>query len=252
MTHRSDEVPRQTLRLTVGDAIVPAILLLPRDLERKVPAALLLHGYSSHKERMAYTIGRALAIRGIAALAIDLPLHGEREASREEALFNPLALLSHWQLTLEECAAALQWLAHHERCDASRLAIVGYSLGAYIAVTAAAQNTRVRAVVLAAGGDLPRTPLDQVVRSVADPMTDIQCIAGRPILMLNGRFDRTVRPPHAERLFKAAGEPKQMRWFNSGHILPAEAIGEAADWLVGHLESPEALRRARRPVRNSA
>jgi hypothetical protein len=76
MAHQSGNIARHFLRLHVGDAVVPAVLLLPPDIERKVPAALLLHGYSSRKERMADTIGRALAGRGVAALAIDLPLHG--------------------------------------------------------------------------------------------------------------------------------------------------------------------------------
>src|SRR5919108_1041739 len=206
MTHRSDDLSRHTLRLTLGDALVPAILLLPKDPEGRRPAALLLHGYASHKERMAYTIGRALAVRGVAALAIDLPLHGGRDAPlQRESLLDPFALMSHWRLALEECAAALQWLSDHECCDESRLAIVGDSLGAYIAV-AAAQNTRVRAVVLAAGGDLPLgTPLERLVRSIADPLTAVRRIAGRPLLMMHGRFDRTVRPADADRLFKAAG-----------------------------------------------
>ncbi|HEY0996866.1 MAG TPA: hypothetical protein VGD77_12805, partial [Gemmatimonadaceae bacterium] len=57
---------------------VPAILLLPASA-RAVPAALLLHGYTSRKERMAESLGMALLRQGIASLSIDLPLHGERE-----------------------------------------------------------------------------------------------------------------------------------------------------------------------------
>src|SRR5688572_18650697 len=128
MPLRKGQIGRYSLRLHVGDAVVPGLLLLPPDVDRKVPAAVLLHGYSSRKERMADTIGRALAIRGVASLAIDLPLHGDRDAPlQREALLNPLALVRHWRLALAECAAALDCLADHERYDASRLALVGYS-----------------------------------------------------------------------------------------------------------------------------
>jgi len=42
-----------------------------------------------------------------------------------------------------------------------------------------------------------------------------------------------VPPAQAERLFNAAREPKKMLWWDSGHVLPSQAIDEAADWLSG-------------------
>lgn len=68
-----------TLRLSEP---VPALLQLPA--ERPAPAAVLLHGYSSRKEQMADAIGRTLLRHGIGSLALDLPLHGEREGELEE------------------------------------------------------------------------------------------------------------------------------------------------------------------------
>jgi predicted esterase len=246
MPNQKGKAERHSLRLHVGDAVVPAILLLPPAIEHPVPAALLLHGYASRKERMADTIGRALASRGVAALAIDLPLHGERDAPlQRRSLLNPMALVRHWRLALAECAEALDCLAKHERYDASRLAIVGYSLGAYVGVAAAARDPRVRAVVLAAAGDLPLgTPFERLIRTVADPVKAVRRLSGRPLLMTHGRLDRTVRPTDADRLFAAAGEPKEMRWWNTGHILPAEAIEDAAEWLARQLESPLIVRKS--------
>src|SRR5439155_3353327 len=51
---------------------VPASLLLPNGV-RATPAVLLLHGFSSSKERMTQSVGRALQSRGVASLALDLP-----------------------------------------------------------------------------------------------------------------------------------------------------------------------------------
>ncbi|HEX2165602.1 MAG TPA: hypothetical protein VHG09_00070, partial [Longimicrobiales bacterium] len=55
---RSEQI---TLKLA-GEA-VPSVLLVPESAT-PAPAALLLHGYSSTKERLSGTIGRALAARG--------------------------------------------------------------------------------------------------------------------------------------------------------------------------------------------
>ena len=246
MPTQKSPIERHSLRLHVGDAVVPAILLLPPASEHPIPAALLLHGYSSRKERMADTIGRALAGRGVASLSIDLPLHGDRDAPMQrESLLNPLSLVRHWRLALAECAEALDCLAKHERYDPTRLAIVGYSLGAYLAVTAAARDKRVRAVVLAAAGDLPLgTPFERLIRTVADPLKAVRKLSGRPLLMTHGRYDRTVRPTDADRLFAAAGEPKEMRWWNTGHILPAEATEDAAAWLAKQLLTPMIAQRS--------
>ena len=246
MAPHTGKIERHSLRLRVGDAVVPAILLLPPGLERRVPAALLLHGYSSRKERMADTVGRALASRGVASLAIDLPLHGDRDAPlQRESRLNPLALVRHWRLALAECTAALDCLSGHERYDPSRLAIVGYSLGGYVGVTAAARDKRVRAVVLAATGDLPLgTPFERLIRTVADPLKAVRRLSGRPLLMTHGRLDQTVRPADADRLFAAAGEPKELRWWNTGHMLPAEAIEDAAAWLATQLRAPTIAQRS--------
>jgi len=69
---------RRIATIELAGARVPSIMLLP-ELDTRVSAVLLLHGYSSSKEVLSNTMGRALAVRGIASLAIDLPLHGTRD-----------------------------------------------------------------------------------------------------------------------------------------------------------------------------
>jgi hypothetical protein len=212
---------------------VPAILQLSRG-EGRAPAALLLHGYTSRKERMADTIGAGLLDVGIASLAIDLPLHGDREAAPDEltAIRNPIAMLQRWRAALDEGTLALRYLGAHQAVDHGRIALVGYSLGAYLAVTLAARERSVRALVLAAGGDLPDGgPFAALVRPIVDPVRAVRKLDGRPLLMVNGKWDRTIRPPQAERLFAAAVEPKTIRWWDAGHVLPPAAIADAAQWL---------------------
>ncbi len=220
-----------------GDAErVPALLLLPPGTAPG-PAAVLLHGYSSRKEDMADLVGRGLLQQGIASLAIDLPLHGERRGDVDfRSVRNPLALTQAWRRALADARLALGYLGARPEVDAQRLALTGYSMGSFLGVQVAADTPVVRALVLAAGGDLPAgTPFDRLVRAVADPLRAVRRLAGRPLLMVHGRRDSTVRPEQAQRLFDAASEPKELRWYDAGHYLPASVIDDAAAWLAAVL-----------------
>lgn len=225
---------------------VPGILLLPNAGE-PAAAALLLHGAGSTKERMADSTGVALLKRGVASLAIDLPLHGERGGSLEEAAGrNPLQLVQTWRRAVDEARQALHMLAEHPPIDPRRLALVGFSLGAFLGVIVASQDQLVRAVMLHAAGDLPEgIPFAPIVRTVADPLRAAKRLAPRPLLMVHGRGDRTVKPAQAERLYAAASEPKELRWYAGGHWLPAPVIDESAGWLAAQLAGERSERRRR-------
>jgi uncharacterized protein len=226
-----------TFEFREGDLpTIPAILQLPTSA-KPVPAALLLHGLTSRKEVLAGSIGTELLRRGVASLAIDLPLHGGRGTGLDGAMFrNPLQVVAQWRQAKSEARLALRYLAARPEIDAARLALLGYSLGAQVATAVAAREPDVRALVVAAGGDLPDgTALSGMARSLADPLAAVRRLKGRPLLMVHGRADRTVSPAQAERLFAAAGEPKEIRWYDSGHRLPTEAAGDVALWLVERL-----------------
>jgi uncharacterized protein len=238
---------RFDLEIVDGAERVPAIMLVPAEPAR-APAALLLHGFGSRKERMSDTIGEALLLSGVATLAVDLPLHGARGNPRDLRVTHPAELLGSWRRALREARVALDFLAGHERVDCDRLALVGYSLGSFLANIVAAETPTVRAVVLAASGDLPEgLPFESLVRAVLDPLRVVRRLAGRPLMMINGRFDRTVRPSQAERLFAAAGEPKTMRWYGGGHWPPPREIHHAAAWLSEQLTGALSAASSRTP-----
>lgn len=223
-----------------GDS-VPGILLLPLE-PRPAPAALLLHGYSSDKEQMSDSAGRALLALGIASLAIDLPLHGARVQTGTAAGLppgewkDPIRLARRWRSAMAEARASLKLLAGLPEVDATRIALVGYSMGAYLAVMLAADDQAIRALVLAAGGDLPdQLPFAPLVRTLVDPVRAVKRYTGRPLLMIHGRNDRTIKPAQAERLYAAAGLPKEMLWYDGGHWLPDRVVRDAAAWIARQL-----------------
>jgi fermentation-respiration switch protein FrsA (DUF1100 family) len=215
---------------------LPSILLMP-DSGTPVPAALLLHGFTLDKERMSASAGQALFELGVASLALDLPLHGERFQKLDSSMMrSPFELMRRWRAALDEAALALRFLAQHRDVDPDRLSLVGYSLGAYLGLKVAATNDSIKSVILAAAGDLPDyVPFANVARMLADPVKLVRRLGGRPLLMVHGRWDQTIPPEQAERLFEAAREPKQIKWWDSGHILPPAAINDAAQWLAATL-----------------
>lgn len=177
-------------------------------------------------------MGRSLAVRGIASLAIDLPLHGARDdAFIEDARSNPMGVMRLWKMALNEARAAVKWLAQQPEIDPQRVSVAGYSLGSYIGLQTAAAEKSVASVIVAAGGDLPSTRWTSMARMVVDPVKAVRSLRGRPLLMLHGKFDRTISADQAQRLYDAAMEPKELRWYNSGHVLPPAAADDAAAWL---------------------
>ena len=226
------KVERRVATIELAGARVPSIMLLP-ELDGPVPAALLLHGYSSSKERLADTMGRSLAARGIASLAVDLPLHGTRDdAMVAEARRDPVGLLKHWQAALAEARHAITWLISTGEIDPVHVAVAGYSLGSYVALQTAVADRRIKCVVVGAGGDLPHTPWTGMVRMILDPLASARSLRRQPLLMLHGIHDRTIGREQAQRLYDAAPEPKELRWYEAGHILPPAATDDAAAWLV--------------------
>ena len=244
---RSLPTPRgeeRLLDLVAGAERVPGALLLPA-APAPLPAVLLLHGFSSNKERMTQSVGRALQQRGVASLALDLPFHGERDSDRGAIPYrNPLALVAAWTTAVREARAAIEWLAAQPEIDGERIAVIGYSLGGYLALMTASEESSVCAVALAAAGDLPdSTPYAALVRRAVDPLRAVRRLHGRPLLLVNGRRDTTTRPAQAERLFAYAEEPKRLHWYDGGHWPPASAIDEAAEWTAARLREHGARRR---------
>jgi dienelactone hydrolase len=218
------------------DGRIPAIIDLPAS-DTPLPAVLLIHGLGSTKEQMTGSIGRALTRRGVATLAIDLPLHGARAAGIDmRSQMSPLAVAEQWRVAVREASHCVRFLETRPEVDATRIGIAGYSLGASVALVVAANDPAVRAICLAAGGDVPADlPFAGFVRTIVDLRRSVRDIAGRPLLMVNGRFDRRIRPEAAEALFAAASEPKELRWYEGGHWPPTSVIDDASDWLSRQL-----------------
>jgi fermentation-respiration switch protein FrsA (DUF1100 family) len=91
-------------------------------------------------------------------------------------------------------------------------------MGAIIGATFCGVDPRPCAAALAlAGGGLG--PAE------TDPLRHIAGFAPRPLLLVGATRDQTVPRSATEALFAAAGEPKQLIWFDATHTaLPGQAL----------------------------
>jgi dienelactone hydrolase len=204
------------------------------------PCLLMLHGWTSKKEDMAQWIGSEILDQRMAFLALDAPKHGERKAADGKLDFAKM-----WRgITIEgirDYRMAILWLADRKDVDAKHIGLLGYSMGAMMGSIFCGVDNRVQAAVLCVGGDLFRNSaatLPEATRTAAEaisPSLYIGHISPRPVLLLNGKMDKTVSEAASTALFKAAREPKQQMLFESGHILPKEALVTGVKWIAEKL-----------------
>lgn len=123
-----------------GDTTLPAYFSrAPVTDDGPAPVVVLVNGLDSTKEHM-YTSShwQELAARGISCLMLDQP--GTGEALRLQQI--PARIDAEtW------AGAAVDWLENRSEIDASRIGIVGWSLGGYYAPRAAAFEKRFALVV---------------------------------------------------------------------------------------------------------
>ena len=126
-----------------------------------------------------------------------------------------------------------QWKLRTRALDLSRgVVVAGYSMGSWINSIVAPADPRVAAAVLMVGGARDLHPAAMLVPQIAacDPRLAMANF-GRPLLMLNAKRDPTVTPEMGKRLFAAASEPKEQRWYDCGHRLTEDAYEDAAEWV---------------------
>jgi dienelactone hydrolase len=218
------------------DELVPALLCTPSGKTGPFPLVVAVHGLNSNKAQVVGQVAPALTKRGFAVLAPDMPLHGERPGDTRGVFEKKdfLTALMRYRQAVMNVRQAIDVAETLPQLDVSRgVVLAGYSMGSWIHSLAGPADERVRAMVLMVGGASDVNGFVRVFPQIAsaDPAMAIPNFIGRPLLMLNATFDSTVTPAMGKRLFNAAAEPKEQRWYDSGHRLPDEAYEDAAEWV---------------------
>ena len=144
-------------------------------------------------------------------------------------------------LEQEDLLSVVDYLAARPDVDPERIGAFGGSLGASTSILAAARDQRIKAVVtdgpfadvasvvdtgFTAYIGLPAFPFSPVTVRIAEwrtgqrvadvrPVTVVGRISPRALLLIHGREDVALPPVNSERLYAAAGEPKEL-WLVPG------------------------------------
>ena len=116
------------------------------------PGVVVVHGFSGSRQLM-YGIAQTLARNGYAAAVVDLPGHGQNPqrmpmlTGRSSGFDGPLTDVT-------------TWLRTQPGVDATRLALVGHSMGAGAVLRFASRDAGIAATVAISGGLGPRGPVD--------------------------------------------------------------------------------------------
>ncbi len=229
---------------------VAGLLLLPKDKPHPY-VVLFLHGLGGSKKD-ARIAGALLAPKGIAVLGLDAALHGDRKHPGAKLISEDSAVMVQGFIqTVIDYRRAIDYLQTRDDVQAEKVGLIGASMGAIMGSMLAAVDSRVAAALLIVGGGdwvtMVRNsdhPAAEQVRQrlgdeemkrrlgIVDPVNYVGHISPRPVWMLNGRDDRVIPAACAEALHRAAKEPKNVIWYDGGHIPPpAVVIRVLTQWL---------------------
>lgn len=238
---------------------IPVLLTLPAERSGRVPVIVFLHGIGQSKGFLEQ-ICTPFNEQGFAMACFDQSMQGERKV-RGGAWETAVAFRKRPWKTINDTRRLIDYLQTHPDIDPERVYLVGASYGAITGTTAIAFDERIRAGVLVVGGGNIRVMLDaplikggvnnsllhwagkQLVAFImkpADPIRYARGTAGRPILMQNGSEDILVTPDAGKELYKALGDPKEIRWYPCDHpglrnedaTIIVQILDDGLNWLL--------------------
>jgi dienelactone hydrolase len=193
---------------------------LPTDNGQSFPAVIGLHGSGGGHASMAEPAG-LLAQQGFAVYVLHyFDRTGTVEIDGMQTIFRHFPL---WMKTLWD---AVSFVVRQPQVDPDRIGLLGFSLGAYLALSASAIDSRIRAVVEFFGG-MPK---------------EMRFFTRRlcPVLILHGDQDKTVPVEEAYHLQQLL-EKKQIAYeiqiyTGSGHGFTGEVWRDAGLRTLAFLE----------------
>jgi dienelactone hydrolase len=228
---------------------VPGYLVVPQG-PGPFAGIIFMHGAGGSR---AGTLSQAImyAKTGAVCLAIDAPMSGGRAIPGEQFLDyrQPERTRDAFIQTVVDLRRAVDLLLSRPDVDPNRLGYVGGSFGAFVGGVLSGVEKRIRAYALPSGlasineatvatvtQARQTLPKDQLEKSfeVIDAVSAVYYVshaAPAALLFQNGDNDAGVPRASAERLHRAASDPKTIRWYDGGHGLNNQAVLDRADWL---------------------
>lgn len=210
-------------RVTYGTEFgmrIPAVLYTPEHHASYMPALIVVNGHGGDKYSWySFYTGILYARAGAAVLTYDPVGEGERNSQRKsgtrahDKVVDVPGYPQHLSgLMITDVMQGVSYLQQRSDVDPKRIAVLGYSMGSFVAAITGAVDTRIHAVVLSGGGDLdgPGGYWDRSSKLMcqAIPWKSLSVLGDRPAViyalneergptfLINGSADTLVDIPH--------------------------------------------------------
>lgn len=229
--------------------LVPVLITYPPTGKGPFPVVLLVHALGAERRLVTFDFGAAMIAKGYACVALDLPKHGDREGKPAELFVanDPAKTYKNVIGTIQDIRQTIDLIKERKDLDSERgVPIIGHSLGAWLGTLTGSADRRVSCLILQGGGAGVAGPnsgskgkfqLFKLDRGLLDryptlrPEVAIAEFGPRPLFMQNGRKDPFISQDNARDLYRHAKAPKELKWYDCGHIFPDKAAEDVADWI---------------------
>jgi len=212
-------VTQSAIVLESGGKDIRFDCFLPGGNGQRFPAVIGLHGSGGGHATMAEP-ANLLAEQGFAVYVLHyFDRTGTTEADRE-------TIFRHFPIWMKTLWDAVSFVAGQPQVDPERIGLLGFSLGAYLSLSNAAIDSRIRAVVEFFGG-LPKEMRLFTLRLC-------------PVLILHGEADQTIpveEAYHLQRFLERKQIPYEMQIYpGAGHSFSGEIWRDAGLRTLGFLK----------------
>ena len=218
--------------LSVDGRTVPGVVWAEEQVESGQPLVLLGHGGTTHKKaEYLVQVAMLLARRGVLAMAIDGPGHGERSGAHDPADLNGFerawndgggtdAVVADWR-------AALDFVS--DELETGRTGWWGLSMGTMMGLPVVANDDRISVALLGLMGSWGPNG-DRLMAEAPN----VEC----PVRFLMQWDDEVVPRDRCLELFSTIGSKRKTLHANPGlhAAVPAFEIRDSTDYLAGVLK----------------
>jgi dienelactone hydrolase len=225
---------------------VNAYLIVPRAAE-DAPAVIFAHGAGGDRAELV-SEATQLAELGAVALTLEMTYSPRRAKPLPPPGMDAVRARVNLEVdSVREVRRAVDLLRSLPSVDGDRIGYVGWSAGARMGAIVAGVEHRIKALDLLAGGAVPleeylaqappefRDQLEPLLGK-SDPLRYVGHASPSALLFQNGRRDEIVPQAALQALAREGSKPKDVRWYDSGHVPSERAWNDSRRWLAEHLE----------------
>lgn len=228
-----------------GNTRLNAYLLMPSGSKGRHPAVIYAHGAGGNRQELLDEAMK-MADEGAVTLTLDMIYSPSRARPLPEGMAGARANSKLEQEAVKEVRRAVDLLQSRDDVDGDQIGYVGWSAGARMGALVSGVEHRVKAFDLLAGGAAPvsayvsNAPVDlqdelTTLLEKTDPIHFVGLAEPSELLFQDGRQDEIVPEAALKALAGAGSEPKEVRWYDSGHVPSTKMWTDSRSWLLEHL-----------------